>query len=208
MRITEEHFGTLVGKIMGHIIQLGHGRVGDIVQACTGMETQAPHGGLNGHLDIHGPSGCNGFKSKSSINQAIHVSSPAERIHSALSELHRSGLVLTTNEYYFYSDADKRHEAEQRISQKSKIDGKMTKEEAKEFERAIAAQLEAWKYGTELASEQTKNLNGKRKRSLENGDTARDSKRPRLSGEAQVSNANDLNVSPPNGFRCQSPFAS
>lgn len=206
VRITEEHFGTLAGKIMGHIIQLEHGRVGDIVQACTGMETQTPQGGPNGHLNFHDPSGCNGFKPKSSNNQAIQVSSPAERIHSALSDLHRSGLVLTTNEYYFYSDADKRHEAEQRISQKSKIDGKMSKEEAKEFERAIAAQLEAWKYGTELASEQIKNLNGKRKRSLENGDTARDSKRPRLSGGAQVSNANHLNVSPLHGFHCQGTF--
>ncbi len=207
MRIAEEHFGILAGKVVGHIIQLGHGRVGDIVQACTGMETQASNGAPNGHLDNHEPSMCNGFTSKSSNNKATHVSSPAERVHGILSDLHHSGLVLTTNEYYFYSDADKRYEAEQRISQRSKIDGKMTKDEAKEFERAIAAQLEAWKYGTEPASEQTKNLNGKRKRSLENEDAARGGKRPRLSGRTQVSSANNLNVSLLNGFRCHGIFA-
>lgn len=207
MRIAEEHFGTLAGKIVGHIIQLGHGRVGDIVQACAGMETQAPNGAPNGHLDNHEPSVCNGFKSKSSNNQAIYISPPAERIHSILSDLHRSGLISTTSEFYFYSDADKRYEAEQRTSQRSKIDGKMTKDEAQAFERAIAAQLDAWKHGTEGATEQTKNLNGKRKRSLENGDTARDGKRPKLSGETPVSSAASLNVSHVVGLRCHATFA-
>lgn len=207
MRIAEEHFGTLAGKIVGHIIQLGHGRVGDIVQACAGMETQAPNGALNGHLDNHEPSVCNGLKSKSSNNRAIHISPPAERIHSILSDLYRSGLISTTSEFYFYSDADKRYEAEQRTSQRSKIDGKMTKDEAQAFERAIAAQLDAWKHGTEGATEQTKNFNGKRKRSLENGDTARDGKRPRLSGDLLVSSAGNLNVSHIVGFRCHATFA-
>lgn len=207
MRIAEEHFGTLAGRIVGHIIELGHCRIGDIVQSCTGIETQASGGAPNGHLDIREPSVCNGFKSKSSNNQAAHVSSPAERIHSILSDLHRSGLVLTTNEYYFYSDADKRYEAEQRTSQRSKIDGKMTKDEAKDFERAIAGQLEAWKYGTEGASEPTKNFNGKRKRTSENGDMARDGKRPRLSAGTQISSAGNLNVSPVTGLRCQGTFA-
>lgn len=207
VRIAEEHFGTLAGKIVGHIIQLGHGRVGDIVQACAGMETQAPNGALNGHLDNHEPSVCNGLKSKSSNNRAIHISPPAERIHSILSDLYRSGLISTTSEFYFYSDADKRYEAEQRTSQRSKIDGKMTKDEAQAFERAIAAQLDAWKHGTEGATEQTKNFNGKRKRSLENGDTARDGKRPRLSGDLLVSSAGNLNVSHIVGFRCHATFA-
>jgi len=196
VRISEEHFGTLAGKIVGHIIQLGHGRVGDIVQACTGMEKQNPNGALNGHSDIHEPPVCNGSRLKSTKNQAIYVSSPAERIHGILSDLHRSGLVSTTNEFYFYSDADKRYEAEQRTGQRSKIDGKMTKDEAINFERAIATQLEAWKHGIDGATEGTKNINGKRKRSLENEDTDRDGKRPRLNGETQVSGAGNLNVSP------------
>jgi len=207
VRIAEEHFGTLAGKIVGHIIQLGHGRVGDIVQACAGMETQAPNGALNGHLDNHEPSMCNGLKSKRSNNQAVHVSPPAERIHSILSNLHHSGLISSTSEFCFYSDADKRYEAEQRTSQRSKIDGKMTKDEAQAFERAIAAQLDAWKHGAEGSSEQTKNLNGKRKRSLENGDTARDGKRPRLSGETLVASARNLDVSHVLGLRCHAPSA-
>lgn len=201
MRIAKELFGTLAGRIVGHIIELGHCRIGDIVEACTEIEKQAPNGVPNGHPDIHEPSVCNGFKSKSSNNQAIHTSSPAERIHGILSDLHHSELVLTTNEHYFYSDADKRYEAEQRTSVRSKIDGKMTKDEAKDFEKAIAAQLKAWKYGTEGASEQTKNLNGKRKRSLDNGDMARDGKRPRIG--TQVASLGNLNVSPVTGLHCQ-----
>jgi len=195
VRIAEERFGTLAGEIVGYIIQIGHGRVGDLVQACTEMETQAPNGAPNGHPDMHEPPMCNGSRLKSSNSQATHISSPAERIHSILSDLLRSGLVSTTNEFYFYSDADKRFEAEQRATQRSKIDGKMTKDEAKDFERAIAAQLEAWKHGVDGATGEAKNINGKRKRSLDNGDTDRDGKRLRLTGEIRVSSAGSLNVS-------------
>ena len=203
VRVAEERFGNLAGTLVNHILQLGHGRVGDLVQAWKGFKTQVPNGALNGHSDDHQPAFCNGSSSKISGTQTTHIPASVASIHGTLSDLLSSGLLSIINEFHFYTDADKRTEAEKRAKQRSKIEGKMKKEEAEAYERGIAAQLLAWKYGTEGEREEIVNLKGGRKRLLENGVSDKDGKRPRLASDSKISNEGYLNVRHVDSSPCQ-----
>lgn len=189
----EERFGSLAGAIISETIQSGHTTVGELVLALIDSKHHARN--VN---QAEQPSGakqviCNGSTSYGYHDEAAHASSGL--IHQTISILVSSGLLSITNEFYFYTDADRRIEAEARAGERSKID-KMSKESAEIYEQTIAAQLAAWRYGSKEEQVETAGLNINGKRPLESGLSERRNKQTKLDdNDHHISNNGYLNVS-------------
>ena len=198
--IVEESFGTLAGALVGDILKLGHARVGDLVRVWTPAKSSAHNGTSNEQPGNHEPATCIGSISKNSQIATGHTSE--ETIRRTLSHLLGSRILSITNQFYFYADNDKRSEAEKRAHQRSKLDAKMKKEEADAYERGIMAQLMAWKHGDNGERVELAKLKNSKKRPHENGDSAQNGRRRRLTGEAETFSDDILNVGFTAGSSC------
>lgn len=195
--IVDDRFGALASKIVAQLLQLGHAKVGELVLICKDQSCEAPKGLPNGHQESSPPILCNGKTAEPMEDEAIPRASSAEAVYKTLSDLLSYGLLVKANKFQLYPHADRRIEAENRGPPQSNIAVKMKKKEAEEYEQMMNEQLMAWKHGIDLKKEEEEEEalipKGKKKRSLENGDSNPEPKRAKLcngnhnSGDRQLS---------------------
>ena len=178
VQLAKEQLGSFAAVIVSNLLLLGHGRVGDLVQAYGLDRTE----GANDLVAIAYQPSTNGIHNGSidtkcsSDNERISLAS----VHTALRELLGVGFVSLVNESYFRSEADNRTEAGKAVPPPEYFRAKSKRDNEAQRETAIQEKLEEWKYGTKAEKEQYSPIMNVKKRQLDDSSSLQAEKRRRL----------------------------
>lgn len=195
--IAEERLGKLAGELVAEVIQLGHARVTDLMKLQKYDHSHVSNETTNGDKAGRVRQELNGYVS--SVGADERPPDSARNVRATLSDLLHLGLLCATHESHFRTYADNRTEAEALAPRINKLEKKMKKEEAEQYEQGIAVQLEAWKYGDSAVHRQAPLPKSDKKRSRDGETLDHKAKRPRLTNDADVTSNGSQSVSPFSG---------
>ena len=178
IKAAEAQAGKFAGKIISHLLLLGHARVGDLVQAYRVSHPKSAH-------DCQAPTPRPPGKPLStSLGRAEGTveeqNANHESMHETLYNLLQIQLVSQVHLSHFRSDADNRSEAEKAVPPTEEYKAKSKREQEAQREVAVKRKLTEWRYCSGGGDDEVDGFPKGKKRPPQDAESQRSEKRRRV----------------------------